>query len=307
MAEPSSNQGSSMSTNSPTTRRGLLTSIGAGISFMGLTSASSTYPKKKIYLYLHIHDGCNGEDQDVAQLATDSLRDQFNDYFDGFEMRVFDQSIWSGNDSRSYLENNWESIPEVVDPSYGNGIPHFIVSDFFNDIGASDHGYGHSIRNLTSDKDGATVTNVGAVRQIDGLGPAKNLVIHETLHSLNVRHEHGEVDTTSTSYTNVSPMATSYVRSSIIPGTSDITFQGTGAVPSEFCNGTNNNKALTFAGDHTKTISSCSFLQAYDHLHSEYDVDYPGGGGCTPQSPYCQSETIENDSENSTTNSRESP
>lgn len=309
MEGASSNEESITTSSESTSRRKVLATVGAGISFAGLASADS-FPKQ-LTLYLHLHEGCSGKDYDVALSGANKFRDQFNDYFDGFEMSVHSQPNWSGNDSRNYIENNWSSIPDIVNPSGGDGIHHFLVSDFFNDIGASDHGYGHSIRNLTSDYNGATVTNVGAIRSIDGRGPAKNLVIHETLHSLNVGHQHGKVSTKSIgggnyAYTNVSPMATSYVRSSIIPGTSDITFKGTGFTPDEFCNGTNNNKAITFAGDHTTTISWCSFDQVNDHLQSEYDVDYPDDGGCGSVQP-CPTSQKGTTNDNSSTDSQKSP
>jgi len=78
-------------------------------------------------------------------------------------------------------------------------------------------------------------------------------------------------------------MSTAYVRSSIIPGTSDITFQGTGAVPDEFCDGTENNKARTFAGSHTTDVSSCSVLRASIYLSSQYDDG--GDPPCLPGEP----------------------
>lgn len=235
---------------------------------------------QEITLYLHPHSGVSSSGHAAAQEGAFSLRNQLNDYTRNFELSVSVQDGWSGDDSRDELESDWESIPSDVDPSEGDGIHHFLVSDIVDtsDIGASDHGYGHRIEDVTPEHSGACVTNVGALQMFDGDAETKNLVIHEYLHAFDVGHALGSVDIREgiffERYTNITPMATAYVDAL----TPDTRFQGTGSMPGEFCEEEDNGKNIR-STSHTDEISFCSIQRAVGYLNDVYDTG--GGGGCT--------------------------
>jgi hypothetical protein len=116
------------------------------------------------------------------------------------------------------------------------------------------------------------VANVGGARFWDGDRVATNLIVHEVLHAMDAVHADGAVTHVSGDhgderlYTNVSPMATAYVRYDgrgcddlFHDICADTVWPGSGTVPDTFSNGTDNHARVTGVGTHTSVVTDAAW------------------------------------------------
>jgi len=212
-------------------------------------------------LVVHAHEHCERADVRAATTAARTVVEGVRDRVDGYGLSwtVADPSPWPAD--RRTLRSEWEG---VVDRRDGDAVHLFLL----NDPGDYGNGYGHRIERV-GDGDGATVTNVGAVRYWDGPAVARNVVVHETLHAFDADHRDGTVTYDRRDgdpvYADVSPMATAYVRYAGpecgrgVRACADTTWPGSGRVPEAFSDGTPNGEPAAGVRGHTERVADAAW------------------------------------------------
>jgi hypothetical protein len=257
------------------TRRTLLGALGTAVAAGPLVrGARAANPTETLTLYLHVHEDCTGEDVTCASGAATDLFRQFNERFDDHALSWTFETGAEWPTDRDRLESDWERIAE--DAADGHGIHVFLMREVWQ----SDNGYGHRIERVSGDGDGVVAANVGGARFWDGDRVAANLFVHEVLHAMNAFHADGEVTYVSDDdgeerfYTDISPMATAYVRyvgwecnNPFGETCADTVWPGTGTVPDTFSNGTANRGRVTGVGTHSPAVADA----AWDSVGSGLD------------------------------------
>jgi hypothetical protein len=245
---------------------------------------------------LHPHQRAKnrfGAGVNKAKTAAHTLADQLNQELTEFMFTVETADVWDESDEYDYMTSNWEDIVDE-DTSDGDTIHHFLIDQLLNGSGfpAETHGYGHmeDMAALDTDQDGACVSNVGALETFDGTDALKNIVIHETLHTVGAHHDDGGVTVRNNfgyrRYNRVSPMATAYVRA---PGpkvltNADTTYAGSGHEVNKFdATGVQNGKFVMEAGgvNHHQNITDETIGAVSEYLESRFEDDDSGSGGGT--------------------------
>lgn len=252
---------------SGTRRRTLLGVLGTAVAAGPLVrTAAAANSTETLTLHLHVHEDCTGEDVRCASEAATTFFRQFNDRFDDHALSWTFETGAEWPTDRTRLETEWDGVADTT--ADGPGIHLFLLRETWE----SDDGYGHRIDRVSGDGDGAVVANVGGARFWDGDRVATNLIVHEMLHAMDADHADGTVTHISGDhenerfYTNVSPMATAYVRydgrgcDDLFHDTcADTVWPGSGTVPDTFSNGTDNHARVTGVGTHTPVVTDAAW------------------------------------------------
>lgn len=256
------------------TRRSFLAAVGGtalvGSSTNVVRAAGSVSPT--MYVYLPSDDSLYLHEDNVMDAAFDLASQWYDNLYryDGISaLGIRRGSDHDGDLHQQKVENNWRDLIDFGSHG-GDYIHHFVVSNRF-DRGT---GYGGHAVEATEDRPGVCITNWGALQYHDSDTIAENLFKHETLHTYGAEHHHGTVEYDTgwfNEFKNISPMATSYVRGRI-KQFSDTQWAGTGDVPEEFGNGTDNYQKSSF-WDHTGEVSFPAWSAVLRHIDDNFDVD----------------------------------